>query len=72
MRLFGVDSLILLGGFDDALKVLWAFGPGERITGLVVVREEAVEEFFEILLRALHTVRQPLLAEHTEETLDEI
>jgi hypothetical protein len=52
--------------------VLGAFGPGERITGFVVVSEEAVEECFEVLLRPLHTVRQRLLAENTEEAFDEI
>ena len=67
-----MNSLILLGGFDDALKLLRALGPGERMTSLVVVSEEAVEEFFEIVLRPLHTVRQPLLAENTEEAFDEI
>lgn len=67
-----MDSLILLGGFDDALKLLRAFGPAERIAGLVVVGEEAVEEFFEILFRPLHAMREPLLGENTEEAFNEI
>ena len=67
-----MDSLIFLGGFDDALKLLWAFGPGERITGLVVVGKESAKEFFEILFRSLDAVGQPLLTENTEEAFDEI
>src|ERR1700760_4566990 len=67
-----MDSLILLGGFDDALKLLWAIGPSERITGLVVVGKESAKEFFEILFRSLDAVGQPLLAENTEEAFDEI
>ena len=67
-----MDSLILLGGFDDALKLLWALGPGERITGLVVVGKEPAKELFEILFRSLDAVGQPLLTENTEEAFDEI
>lgn len=67
-----MGSLILPGGFDEALKLLGALGPGERIASLVVVGEETVEEFFEVLLRALHAVRKPLLAEDAEEAFDEI
>ncbi len=70
--LSGVNSLIFLGGFDDPLKLLGAFSPGERITSFVIVGEEAVEEFFEILFRPLHAVRQPLLTEDTEEAFDEV
>jgi hypothetical protein len=39
---------------------------------LVVAGEKAVEEFLEIPLRPLHTVRQPLLAENAKEAFDEI
>lgn len=67
-----MDSLIFLGGFDEALKLLWPFGPGERITGLVVVGKESAKEFFEILFRSLDAVGQPLLTKNTEEAFDEI
>lgn len=67
-----MESLIFLGGFDDALKLLGAFGPGERVTGLVVVGEEAAEEFFEILLGPLHAVRQRLFTENAEEAFNEV
>ena len=67
-----MDSLIFLGGLDDALKLLWTFGPGEGITGLVVVGKEAAKEFFEILFRSLNAVSQPLFAENTEEAFNEI
>jgi hypothetical protein len=67
-----MNSLILLGGFDDALKLLRALGPGERMTSLVIVSEEVLQEFLEIVLRTLHTVRQPLLAKNTDEAFDEI
>ena len=67
-----MNSLILLGGFDDALKLLGASGPSERVTSLVVMIEAAMEEFFEFLLIPLHTGRQPLRAENTEEAFDQI
>jgi hypothetical protein len=72
-----VGSLVISPSFHKkslsfTYELLRALGPGERITGLVIVGEEAVEEFFEIRLRPLRTVRQALLAENTEEAFDEI
>ena len=67
-----MKGLIRLGRLDDSLQVFGALGPDERIAGLVVAGEEAVEEFFEILFGALHAVRQALLAENAEEALDQI
>ena len=55
-----VGSLIPLGGFDNAPKLRRTFSPSERTTGLNVVGEKALEEFFEILLRSLHAVLQRL------------
>jgi hypothetical protein len=52
--------------------MLRALGPSERIAGLVIAGEETVEEFLEILLGMLNAVRQTLLTEDAEETLDEV
>jgi hypothetical protein len=67
-----VKSLIVLGGFDDSLQMLRAFGPGEWIAGLVVAGQKAVEEFLEFLLGMLNAVCQTLLAEDAEEAFDEV
>jgi hypothetical protein len=67
-----VNRLVLLRGLDDALEVFWSFGPGEGTALGVVAGEEPLKEFFQIVLRSLHTVRQPLLAEDAEEAFDQI
>ena len=67
-----MKSLIVLGGLDDSLQMLGAFGPSEWVAGLVVAGQEAVEKFLEILCGMLDAVRQALLAEDAEETFDEV
>ena len=67
-----MSRLVILSGFDDALQMFRAFGPDERIAGGVVVGEETQEEILKFLLRSLHAMRQPLLAEDAEEALDQI
>ena len=57
-----MKCLIFLGRLDDSLQVLRPFGPGERIARLVVVGDETVEQFLEVLLGMLNTVGQTLLA----------
>ncbi len=47
-------------------------GPRERAASRVVGGDEPVEEFFKLLLGALHAVRQPLLAEDAEKTFEKI
>ncbi len=64
--------LVVPGGLDDALQLFRAFGPGEGAAVGIVALKKAFEKILEILLRALHAVRQPLLAEDAEEALDEI
>ena len=57
-----MKSLIFLGRLDDSLEVLWPFGPGKRIAGFVVAGDEAIEQFFQVLLAMLYAVGQTLLA----------
>ena len=65
-----MKCLIFLGRLDDSLQMLWPFGPGKGITRFVVVGDEAMEQFFQVLLAMLYTVRQTLLAQDAEEALD--
>ena len=57
-----MKCLIFLGRLDDSLQVLWPFGPGKRMTRLVVAGDEAIEQFFQLLLAMLYAVGQTLLA----------
>ncbi len=54
------------------LELLGAFGPRERATTGIVTLQKLVEQIFEILFGTLDAVCQPLLAEDTEETLDQV
>ena len=66
-----MKGLIVLGRLNDSLQVLGTLGPGEWVAGLVVAGEEAVQEVLKIPFGVLHAVRQALLAENAEETLDQ-
>jgi hypothetical protein len=60
-----MENLIILRRLNDVLQMLRALGPSERIAGLVIAAEEAVEEFLEILLGMLNAVRQTLASTGT-------
>ncbi len=57
-----MSRLVALGRLDDVLELFGAVGPSERATGGVVTFQKAAEQVLEILLGALHAVRQSLLA----------
>ena len=67
-----MNSLILFGRFDDSLQVFRPLGPGEWVAGLIVAVQEAMQEILEILLGALHAVRQALFAKNAEEALNQV
>lgn len=67
-----MSCLVVLGGLDNVLEFFGSLGPGERLAGVVVAVKKVREEIFEILLGVLHAVRKPLLAQDTEEALDQI
>ena len=39
-----IVGLVLLGKFNDALKLLWSFGPDQWPAVLIVLREVRLEE----------------------------
>ena len=57
-----MKCLIFLGRLDDSLEVLRPFGPGKRIARFVVAGDEAIQQFFQVLLAMLYAVGQALLA----------
>jgi len=67
-----MGNLVLLGCFDNALKVFRPFGPRERGGILAVFLQIANKEVLQILLGALHTVREGLPGENAEEALDHV
>jgi hypothetical protein len=48
------------GCLDDALEGFWPFGPGEGDGILAVFLSEEFQKVLQLLLQALHTLRQGL------------
>jgi len=66
-RLARVSRLIFFGRLNDALQLLWSFGPYEGRGVLVVVCDVFQQEFLQVAFRGMHALRQALLAKDTEE-----
>ena len=54
------------------LQLFRAFGPGERIATGVIVCNEPLEEFSQVLFGMLYAVCQTLLAQNAEESFYEV
>ena len=65
-------SLILLGGFDDALKVFRPFCPSKGIGVHVVILKVPVKKGFQLGLGSLNALAKTLFGEDAEEAFDQI
>src|ERR1035438_3459608 len=70
--LLGMGCLILPGGFDDALEMFGALGPGERGGVLTVLLEVSNQKLLQFLFGTVHALRQCLPGENAEKAFDHV